>query len=322
MNITVNILAKNNEETIENTLQSVSSLNAKILIGDLGCKDNTIKICKNYENVQVLPLSLNENISEAKNLMIKNSDTDWVLFVDAWEVMISDPDKIVSLTKEPSAYKINYLQNDLITKEIRFWHKSKNLKFKNPVFETVSGSAKDTEVYFISNPNKSDSIKLELLEIWRKNKPLSVEPIYYLSCIQLSNKDWKKFLNLAELYLHQERIKGMSFTMTQYYCAMVKCYIKAERDYRKAIELILSCIAEKPLMAEFWCLLGDIYYELNQCDKAICFYENALILGSKRLKSDDWPMEISKYKDYPNKMMDTCKKIIDSYKVYGIEKSI
>ena len=40
------------------------------------------------------------------------------------------------------------------------------------------------------------------------------------------------------------------------------------------------------------------------------FYENALILGKKRLGSDRWPMDISKYEKYPKMMIDSCNKIL------------
>jgi tetratricopeptide (TPR) repeat protein len=90
--------------------------------------------------------------------------------------------------------------------------------------------------------------------------------------------------------------------------ATVYCYVL--KDQRKALELLMYCFAEKPLMAEFWCLLGDIYYEADEYGKAKCFYENAKILGSRRLNSDEWPFDISKYKDYPDKMIASCDEVI------------
>jgi tetratricopeptide (TPR) repeat protein len=95
---------------------------------------------------------------------------------------------------------------------------------------------------------------------------------------------------------------------------MVYCYIKY--DYKSALESILPCIAKKPTMAEFWCLLADIYYATKDYEKAKSFYENAIILGGKRLRSDEWPLEVSKYKDYPQKMIDSCEKIKQSSHVY------
>jgi tetratricopeptide (TPR) repeat protein len=107
----------------------------------------------------------------------------------------------------------------------------------------------------------------------------------------------------------------MAFVMTNYYCSMVYCYIK--KNYQESIRFLMPCLAVKPTMAEFWCLLADIFYATKQYKKASSFYENALILGSKRLNSDDYPMEISKYKEYPQKMIESCEKIKSSTKLYS-----
>ena len=46
--LTIHLVVKNNESTIKETLDSAKQLNSDILIGDLGCTDNTIEICKKY----------------------------------------------------------------------------------------------------------------------------------------------------------------------------------------------------------------------------------------------------------------------------------
>ena len=89
-------------------------------------------------------------------------------------------------------------------------------------------------------------------------------------------------------------------------------------NLNKAIFHITGCIAVKPLMAEYWCVLGDIHYRANQYKKALAFYENALILGSKRPGIDEWPVEISKYKDYPKKMIESCQSMLKGSKDYGV----
>ena len=83
------------------------------------------------------------------------------------------------------------------------------------------------------------------------------------------------------------------------------------------MQFIVPCIVKNPTMAEFWCLLADIFYAINDCEKALCFYENAKILGSRRLKSCDYPMEISKYQEYPNKMIEACKSLKPNLNFYA-----
>ena len=60
-----------------------------------------------------------------------------------------------------------------------------------------------------------------------------------------------------------------------------------------------------------------IYHLLKKFHQAKDFYENALILGKRRLATDKWPMDISKYGAYPKKMIESCDKIIESHSTYS-----
>ena len=69
----------------------------------------------------------------------------------------------------------------------------------------------------------------------------------------------------------------------------------------------------KPIMAEYWCVLGDVYYHLaGDYDRAKRFYRNAIILGQKRKEDDMWPVELSKYNTYPEKMIKSCEELLKS----------
>lgn len=313
--LTVQMIIKNNEETIEYTLESLLPLKARILIGDLGCKDKTVNKCMSY-NAEILRLSLNDDLSQARNILMNHSDSKWNFYIEPWETFLNGQDAILQAIFGPQiAYNMNIIQGDVVTKQIRLWHKNTNLKFKNPVFESLIGDAKDLPAYIAVGPNNNSNLQLQLVEKWRDRCPLATEPIYYTACSHLKEKNWDSFLNWSSMYLHQEKSDVMSVYMTHYYCSMVNCYIK--KDYQSAIQSLLPCLAKKPTIAEFWCLLGDAYYAIKDYDKAKIFYENAIILGSKRLKDDGWPLEISKYKEYPEKMIEGCKKIKQSLRFYG-----
>jgi hypothetical protein len=103
--------------------------------------------------------------------------------------------------------------------------------------------------------------------------------------------------------------------MARYYLALVQGVV--ENDMKEAIQNITLCIAENPLMAEFWCLLGDMFVKMEKFRDAIAFYENAIALGCRRHQLDFWPMHISKYDEYPKDMMEKCKKAISSATAYS-----
>ena len=311
--LTIHLIIKNNESTIEHTLKSIVPLNANIIIGNLGSNDETISKCKKYKAI-IIPLSLNNNLSEVRNHMLELSKDKWNLYIEPWETILSGHANIIdAINKTPTDYKLNVIQGDVITKQIRLWHKDIGKKFINPVFETLTGTSKILDAYLGSFIH-SDEITINLAEKWRKTMPFAVEPIYYTACAHLAKKNWKSFLNFADLYLYNEKSDPISFYMIHYYHAMVNCYIM--KNYQLAAQSIIKCLIKRPTMAEFWCLLGDIYYAIKDYDRAKCFYENAMILGTKRLNDDDWPLEISKYKDYPLKMTKACETIKQASKTY------
>lgn len=311
--LTIQIIIKNNIESIQDTLESILPLNGKILVADIGCTDSSIEICKKYGAEIIKPNSIND-LSKVRNDMINHAKNDWNLFIEPWESIINGHEIIQSvINQEKTAYKFSLIKEDVITKQIRLWHKNTNLKFVNPVFENIKGYALDLDVFVLINENKNEDIE-KLLENWRNKCPLSKEPIYYTACNHLKNKNWNSFLNFSELYLIQETENNMSLTMTYYYRAMVLSYVK--KQYEEAIKSILICIAKQPTMAEFWCLLADIYYAIKDYAKAQSFYENATLIGCKRLKNDGWPVEISKYKEYPEKMIISCKNMQTSINGY------
>lgn len=316
--LTIQMLVKNNEDTIEYTLESlmplVHELNAEIIVGDLGCKDRTIEYCRTF-GAKIVSLSLNDNLSKAKNHLIEKTDSKWIFCIEPYETILKGTECFESaIHLKPASYKATIIQGDVVTEQIRLWHRDMKLRYKNPVFETLSGPAQKSEICLVVANHDNSELQLELAKKWLDSNPLTIEPMYYLACAYLARKNWKAFLDYANMYLHQEKRPSMSAIMTRYYCSMVKCYI--EKNYQEAIQHLLPCLAERPLMAEFWCLLGDVYYTINQSEKARCFYENAAILGSRRLRDDDWPLEISKYKEYPEKMIEACDKIKQSSRIY------
>lgn len=313
--LTVHMIIRNNEATVEHTLESILPLNADILVGDLGCKDDTVAKCRAY-GATITRLSLNHDLSQVRNQMLAGCGSKWNLYIEPWESLLMGQEAILkAIVGAPAAYKMSVFQGDMVTKQTRLWHKATGLKFINPVFETLPGEATDIAAYLTVWPSNNSDLYLELVQKWQDRCPLATEPIYYTACSHLAGKNWDAFLNFAGLYLHQEKADVMSVYMTHYYCAMVNCYIK--KNYQEAVRSLLSCVGKKPTMAEFWCLLADVYYAIKDYERARVFYENAIILGSRRLKDDGWPMEISKYKEYPQKMIEGCDKIRQTLRFYG-----
>lgn len=308
--LTIQILAKNNEDTIEQAINSLLPLDAHIIIADLGSNDNTLQLCQKYP---IISVPLNDNYSKVRNYISDKSETIWQMYICPWEVLLNGHENIIETINVASkkSYYLEILQGDVITKQIRLWRKDEK-KFINPIFEKIVDENAEY-VNAIVWSGKSPLEDEELINKWKKDNPFALDPCYYQAYTALNKKKYKEFIKLAEYYIFQNKEQNITKIMTHYYLGVVNCLVTD--DQNSAIKNAAICISQHPLMAEFWCLLGDAYLKSNELEKAITFYENGKILGSYRLRSDRWPMQISKYDEYPTEMIENCKLLAKKHQV-------
>jgi len=299
----VQLLTKNNSLTVGKSIESIVSLNAKVVVGDLGSTDKTIDICE-YYGVQVRRLA-GMSRSEARNQLTEDG---WNMMMEPWEILSRGHQHARSIS-ECSYAKI--IREKTISKEIRFWEEG---TFINPIYERLDAeTSHEANVVFYCIGQRDHKEDLKLIEEWKSREPFSSAPYYYQASALLALGQHDEFLKIANHYLFLDS-KSMSSVMTRYYLAYV---FLSKKEFRPALQNLNLCLCARPLMAEFWCLMADVYYHLlKKFDQAKEFYENALILGARRLSSDKWPMDISKYSKYPRMMIESCDKITENKSVY------
>lgn len=308
------MLVRNNQKTIQTFLDSTNELNFELVVGDIGSSDKTIDILA-QKGAKIIKMVGCEDYAKARNELILQTKTEWILQMEPYESFLSGIQNLKDAISGPvSSFNFGVIQGDILTRQTRLWHKSFQIKYINPVYETIENESQQLPIFIFSANNQDNSHIKQLTKKWHDKQPLMADPVYYMACNELIDKNWNSFLNYADLYLHQQKKPTISYYMTNYYMSMVFCYIK--KDFKNSLNHIINCIIKKPTMAEFWCMLGDIFYSTKQYEKAFSFYENAKILGSRRLVNCEWPMEISKYDQYPNKMMESCKNLLKNTMLY------
>ncbi|WP_291490372.1 glycosyltransferase family 2 protein [Desulfurella sp.] len=144
MSIGCAIITYNEEDSIERTLKSVDFCD-EIVIVDSYSIDNTVEIAKQYTD----KIYFNKfvNYGEQKNFAIEKLSTDWILSIDADEVVSSSlKDEILKAIKN-SKFDSYYIKIQLVflNKALKFggaqnWHLRlfrKGLKFSNSIHEKV-----------------------------------------------------------------------------------------------------------------------------------------------------------------------------------------
>jgi len=138
------IITKNEEDIIEKCLKSITWVD-EIIIVDGYSTDTTIEICKNYTNKVFL--SKERSFSKNKNLGISKAKNEWILSLDADEIVTNELKKeIIEKIKDDidgyifprkTMYFGKWLKSAYPDYQLRLFKKSKGVFVNIPVHEFV-----------------------------------------------------------------------------------------------------------------------------------------------------------------------------------------
>lgn len=309
---TIQILVRNDEDTIGGALESVADVGAQIVVGNLGSRDGTIGICRKF-GADVVDVAWEDDYSKARNKIAREGIN---MYIEPWEVLARGGELIGDLTGNTAVYVV---RGGVVGKETRVW---KDASFVNPVYETIVDKDADcrSDIALVSGagPDLREE-RSRILESWMKRKPTSPEPYYYTALSRLSERKYSDFLMFARQYLAMEKDAGSTAVMLYYHMAQIELHTG---DLKSAVKNVLRCVSLHPEMAEFWCLLGDAMYKARRYDAAARMYENALITGRRRRMDDPYPVDVAKYGEYPNKMIENIRMITDETGLIGSASKI
>jgi hypothetical protein len=296
---TVQILLRNNKETIGRALDSVSGL-GRIVVGNLGSTDGSLEICSSY-GAEIVEVRDRSDFSSIRNGIAGEGLN---FFIEAWEFLARGKEEIMSAD---GSKQICVISGGIASKETRVWHGGSG--FVNPVYEAIPDPSAQYDPRIVVVSGESPNLMAERKQLarkWLESRPTSCEPYYYMACSCLYERNYEEFFFYASKYLAMEINPGVESVLLCYYMAQIELHTGRLNE---ASSHVLFCLSVRPMMAEFWCLLGDMFYKQNKFGKARSMYENAIIIGKSRKNSDSYPVEISKYKEYPERMMGSIEEI-------------
>lgn len=292
--LVVQILTRNNEKTIVKTLESLTELEAKVVVGDLGSSDSTLEICRRY-GAEIKNITWSGSYSDARNSLVAEGSMNFM--IEPWEVLARGHESLLSCSGN---FNVNVVRKNSASKEIRIWT---GLKFKNPVYESLdddeAGFLEGVAIVASGGPDRREEAR-SICSKWRESRPTDADPWYYSAFSSLALGNAEEFVSFAEKYLILAGKFGPSEVQMTYRMAQI---MASKKDFARAARLAAKCLALHPTFAEFWCLFGDLFMKQRKYGKARSMYENALTIGSRRPANDSHPVEIDKYKKYPQSMI-------------------
>jgi len=271
------MIAKDEEGYIKDCLNAVKDFVDEIIIVDTGSTDNTQQLAKEC-GAQVQHLDWCDDFAAARNESLKYTTKDWILVLDADEVLakkdlikikeLIQSDEYDAYSLDQRSYTDNYTyagwqpcdnyqeckaSGFFITKIVRLFKRGP--KFHGKVHESVEnniqGKIQDSKIPI----HHYGHLKGEQSLTQKREKYLKLG----LAQIEKTPNDPKPYYDAARIYKNTNQL------------------LKAAEFFEKAEKL-------KPGYRAVYTNLADIYANLNQTDKAVEYYKKAIADKPKKRK--------------------------------------
>lgn len=312
MKVALNLITTNNEPYLKDCLESVKKIKPEYTIVYNG-KENSeeLELCKQYTK-NIIIQEWKENFSELRNVAIENTKSPWILWLDSDEV-IEDVEMIKNINQMNSYHSFKLIHGSTTVSQLRLFRNDPRIKWKYPVHEKIVPSNlpdwyPDIKIiHKVNNIQRSSARNIGILLKELDKDPVNADYNFYLAIEYHLLGQQMKALLYAEKFLLHCTIQEVNVRKMYIRYLISWIYTFHLRNYQKAIQIILGQIALNCNIAEFWCLLGDIYLKLGKYDHAYRFYENAIIMG-KYKHEHMWITDLDRYDNYPRFRMEQCKK--------------
>lgn len=301
MLLSIAMMVKNEERFLERTLKALipikDDISCEIVVVDTGSEDNTVNIAKKYADKVVVELWKN-NFADMRNISISHCSGEWVLVVDADEVL-ENPKGITEfftrkLNKKYNAAAVaiknitsdddrNYIMGSLV----RMFKKDSSLRYEGKIHEQPKYNGpvlKSNAIFKHYGYNNNDyklmiykyERNLKLLEEELRQTPNDIYIIFQLAQTYSMAKKMKESLEfIRRAYeLCENKKDGLDENLYVYHFYAKELY--AINENNKVIEICEKVLKSKKGYLDFYYLLGNSYERIGNIKKAVEFYEEYL----------------------------------------------
>lgn len=157
--LTLSMIVKNEEKFLEKCLSSIKEIVDEIVIVDTGSNDRTKEIAKKY-SAKIFDFKWSNDFSAARNYALQNSTGDFILYLDADEILSEnslDEVRRIKNSNPTKAYNckirnINeYTGRDSLMMYPRLFPNKRSLVFEGKVHEQIISSIKKHKIQIVSS---------------------------------------------------------------------------------------------------------------------------------------------------------------------------
>ncbi len=281
MSLTLCMIVKNEAENLPRCLESVRSVVDEIVLVDTGSTDQTVAIAQSF-GAKVYSFAWTGDFSAARNESLQHATRDWILVLDADEVLVAE---VVPLLKQ-AIQQPDYLVINLLRHEIgavqspyslvsRLFRKHPAIQFSRPYHAMIDDSVAALRQ---QEPHWQVAEVTETAILHYGYEPGAIA----------SRDKWQIACSTMEAYLAQH-------PNDPYECSKLGALYVQMGDVERGIDLLkqglasvksienmageadpLSVHASAPVEYELHYHLGSAYSRLNQADLAAEHYHQAI----------------------------------------------
>lgn len=303
MKMTLCMIVKNEENTLPYCLKAIEAYMDEIVIVDTGSTDSTKDIARQY-TPKVYDYKWNNNFSEARNFSITKATNEFILVLDADEIIRdinikeiqrlidNNPSKVGRLlrvnefTRDKNPYRYQERVNRLFSKKyyqyegmiheqlIRIDNNSIDT-YQIPLTIVHSGYEGDIEAV-----KRKSQRNIELLEMALKSNPNDPYLLYQLGKSHYMKKDFE----LANQYFDKALYFDLDPSL-EYVQDMVESYgysLINSGKYETALQLY-GVYQEFSKSTDFVFLMGLIYMNNSKFDEAIAEFRYATLMKDGKM---------------------------------------
>lgn len=282
------MIVKDEELTLEKCLNSVKSFIDEIVIVDTGSKDKTKEIAKKF-NSKIYDFKWINDFAAARNFSFSKATSDYILWLDGDDFINTDSIKIIENLLEKFNTSYDYVSAEYILgrnadgkvnyslRRNRIVKRSMNFKWIGNVHEYLdvygNGLVGEFEIEHGKVKGYTDR-NLQIFRDMEKNKKsFAPRDMYYYANELKDNgyykeaiKNYRKFIATKLGWI--EDIKGA-------YSKIIEC-LKLTKQHDKIPNVAFESFGVDIPRADICCSLGEYYIEKTMYNQAIFWYRTAL----------------------------------------------
>lgn len=294
LSISLCMIVKNEEEVLEQCLNSVFHLCDEIIIVDTGSTDKTKEIAEKFTD-KIYDFKWIDDFSAARNFAFSKANMDYILWLDADDVLRKEDQKkleALKLSLDPSvdAVSMNYILEfdeygnpSFYFRRNRLVKRINNFKWIGPVHEylEVSGNIFSSDIAVVhrkSDKAGSDQSVGRNLRIYEKRikagEDFSPRDLYYYANELKDNNQYKKAIIYYREFLATK--KGWIEDNIRACLYMAESYaILGDKD--EEVEILLKSFTYDVPRSESCCRLGDHFKAKKDFQTAVFWYNTAVL---------------------------------------------